>query len=117
MIGVFGGTFNPIHYGHLRTAVEVKALLALDQVRLIPCKLPPHREQPDVSGEMRFAMVQLAVAEVDGLIADRCELDRQGPSYMVDTLQTLKQQFPEQALVLMIGGDAFLGLERWYQFV
>lgn len=116
VIGVFGGTFNPVHYGHLRTAVEIKALLGLEQVRLIPCRLPPHREQPDVSAEMRFAMLQLAIAGAEGLVADRCELDRPGPSYMVDTLRALKAKQPEQTLVLIIGGDAFLGLEHWHQW-
>ena len=72
MIGIYGGTFNPVHYGHLRTALEVKALFDLDQLRLIPCRLPPHRDVPDVPGEMRLEMLQLAIANTPGLQADRC---------------------------------------------
>jgi len=114
MIGVYGGTFNPIHYGHLRTALEVKVLFNLDQLRLIPCRKPPHREQPEVSGQMRLEMLQLAIKGVAGFIADSRELDRQGPSYMVDTLRSLRQEMPEQSIILFIGADAFLGLEKWY---
>lgn len=114
MIGVYGGTFNPIHYGHLRTALEVKTLFDLDQLRLIPCRQPPHRQQPEVSGQMRMAMVQLAIAGVAGLIADGRELGREGPSYMVDTLRSLRQEMPEQSIILFIGADAFLSLETWH---
>ncbi|MFM8342817.1 MAG: nicotinate-nucleotide adenylyltransferase [Methylomonas sp.] len=116
MIGVYGGTFNPIHYGHLRTALEVKALFNLDQLRLIPCRQPPHREQPAVSGQMRLEMLQIAINGIAGFIADSRELDRDGPSYMVDTLMTLRQEFPDQSITLFIGADAFLGLEKWHRW-
>lgn len=114
MIGVYGGTFNPVHYGHLRTALEVKELFGLEQLRLIPCRLPPHREQPDVCGELRLQMLVLATAGTPGLIIDRRELDRSGPSYTVDTLQTLRSENPLVPLLLFIGADAFAGLERWH---
>ncbi|QPK64161.1 nicotinate-nucleotide adenylyltransferase [Methylomonas sp. LL1] len=116
MIGIYGGTFNPVHYGHLRTALEVKELFELDQLRLIPCRLPPHRDQPDVDGEMRLAMLHLAVADSPGLQVDRRELDRAGPSYMVDTLQALRAENPDTRLILFIGADAFAGLESWHQW-
>lgn len=116
MIGIYGGTFNPVHYGHLRTALEVKELFDLEQLRLIPCLLPPHREQPDVDGEMRLAMLDLAVADTPGLQVDRRELDREGPSYMVDTLRSLRNEKPGTGLILFIGADAFAGLERWHQW-
>jgi len=115
-IGIYGGTFNPVHYGHLRTALEVKELFELEQLRLIPCRLPPHRDQPDVDGEMRLAMLQLAIADTSGLLADRRELDREGPSYMVDTLTSLRTENPDKGLMLFIGADAFAGLERWHQW-
>ena len=103
MIGIYGGTFNPVHYGHLRTALEVKALFQLDELRLIPCRIPAHREQPVVTAEMRLQMLQLAVADTPGLQIDCRELDRAGPSYMVDTLQSLRQEFgAETGLVLLI---------------
>ncbi|MGY6275392.1 nicotinate-nucleotide adenylyltransferase [Methylomonas sp. MgM2] len=114
MIGIYGGTFNPVHYGHLRTALEVKELFGLEQLRLVPCRLPPHRSEPDVAGEMRLAMLNLAIADTPGLIADRRELDREGPSYTVDTLAALRAEYPEKGLLLFIGTDAFSGLERWH---
>ena len=116
MIGIYGGTFNPVHNGHLRSALEIKAQLGLREVRMIPCRLPSHRQQPDVSGEVRLQMLQLGIAGCDGLVADRCELDRDGPSYMVDTLADLKARIPTEPLLLMMGQDAFLGLERWYRW-
>jgi len=116
MIGIYGGTFNPVHYGHLRTALEVKELFELDELRLIPCRLPPHRDQPDVSGEMRAEMLKIAVANSPGLQIDRRELERDGPSYMVDTLQSLRNQNPGTPLLLFIGADAFAGLERWHRW-
>lgn len=114
MIGIYGGTFNPVHYGHLRTALEVKELFGLDELRLIPCRLPPHREQPEVSGEFRLAMLRLAADDTPGLRVDRRELDREGPSYMVDTLKSLRQENPDIPLLLFIGADAFAGLESWH---
>jgi nicotinate-nucleotide adenylyltransferase len=116
MIGIYGGTFNPVHLGHLRTALEVKELFKLDQLRLIPCRLPPHRQQPDVDSEMRLAMLRLAVADTPDLQIDRRELDRDGPSYMVDTLCDLRQENPDKGLILFIGTDAFAGLESWHRW-
>lgn len=114
MIGVYGGTFNPVHYGHLRTALEVKELFDLEQLRLIPCRLPPHRQQPDVDGYMRLTMLNLALADTPGLFADGRELDREGPSYMVDTLASLRAEYSDSTLILCIGTDAFASLERWH---
>lgn len=113
MIGIYGGTFNPVHYGHLRTALEIKNLLGLSEVRLVPCRLPPHRDEPDVSAGQRFAMLQLAIAGCEGMLVDPCELEREGPSYMVDTLTALRQSLPNETLVLIMGMDAFMGLDRW----
>lgn len=116
MIGIYGGTFNPIHFGHLRTALEVKELFNLQQLRLIPCRLPAHRKQPDVDAEMRLAMLNLASADTPGFYVDRRELDREGPSYMVDTLATLREEYPQTGLILFIGLDAFAGLSTWHQW-
>lgn len=116
MIGVYGGTFNPVHYGHLRTALEVAEIFGLEQLRLIPCRLPPHRELPAVDGETRLAMLQLAIEGIPHFIADRRELDRDGPSFMVDTLQSLRDEYPATGLVLFIGSDAFAGLQQWHQW-
>ncbi|WP_150050400.1 MULTISPECIES: nicotinate-nucleotide adenylyltransferase [Methylomonas] len=114
MIGVYGGTFNPVHFGHLRTAVEVQERFGLRQLHMIPCRLPAHRERPEVDGERRYAMLQLALAGLPGVIADRRELDRPGPSYMVDTLQSLRDDYPHVGLLLFIGTDAFAGLPTWH---
>jgi len=116
MIGIYGGTFNPVHYGHLRTALEVAELFELDRLNMIPCRLPPHRSEPDVDGEMRLAMLQLAIADTPALFADRRELDREGPSYMVDTLASLRAENADDGLILFIGTDAFAGLDRWHRW-
>jgi nicotinate-nucleotide adenylyltransferase len=116
MIGVYGGTFNPVHFGHLRTGLEVLELFELQQLRLIPCRLPAHREQPDVEPEQRLAMLQLASAATPGFYVDRRELEREGPSYMVDTLRSLRDEYPDDSLILFIGTDAFAGLSHWYQW-
>ncbi|WP_426994643.1 nicotinate-nucleotide adenylyltransferase [Methylomonas sp. CM2] len=116
MIGVYGGTFNPVHYGHLRTALEVRECLELDDLKMIPCRVPAHRGEPDVSAEHRLRMLELAVAGTPGLSVDRRELDRPGPSYMVDTLQSLAAELPGSGLVLFVGADAFTGLEGWHRW-
>jgi nicotinate-nucleotide adenylyltransferase len=116
MIGIFGGTFNPVHYGHLRSALEVKDVFGLDEVRLIPCFQPPHREHPSVTALMRLHMLELAITNQPGLKIDTRELERQGPSYMVDTLKSLRLEFPDQPLLLFIGTDAFKHLTAWHQW-
>jgi nicotinate-nucleotide adenylyltransferase len=116
MIGIYGGTFNPVHYGHLRTAIEVKERLALEQIRMLPCRLPAHRQQPEASAEMRLAMLELAISATPGLQVDTHELQRPGPSYMVDTLRSLRSELADIPLMLIIGSDAFAGLESWYEW-
>lgn len=116
MIGIFGGTFDPVHYGHLRTALEVKEIFALDEIRLIPCSQPPHRELPLTTPEMRLEMLNLAVKNYSGLVIDRRELDREGFSYMIDTLKSLRHEIPDEPLILFIGTDAFKGLTAWHQW-
>lgn len=121
MIGIFGGTFDPVHYGHLRSALEVKDIFGLNEVRLIPCASPPHREQPSVTAEMRLQMLELAIKNQPGLKIDTRELDRhkaseQTPSFMVDTLNSLRQEFPAEPLLLFIGTDAFRQLTSWHHW-
>ncbi|EIJ42031.1 nicotinate/nicotinamide nucleotide adenylyltransferase [Beggiatoa alba B18LD] len=113
-IGMLGGTFNPIHHGHLRLALELYERLSFAQVHLIPAASPPHREKPTVNAELRFAMVQAAVAGVNGLIADDRELKRQGYSYTIDTLRSLRNDYPQHPLCLILGMDAFIGLPTWH---
>lgn len=116
MIGIYGGTFDPVHYGHLRTALEVKEIFALDEMRLIPCYQPVHRESPDTTAEQRFDMLTLAVNKTQGMSVDRRELDREGYSYMVDTLKSLSAELGQTPLLLFMGTDAFKGLTSWYQW-
>ena len=111
-IGVFGGTFDPVHMGHLRSALEVCDRLGLDHVRMIPSAQPPHRHA-DASSEDRAHMLRLALAGQDRLRFDDRELRRAGPSYMVDTLAGLREEFPGRALYLVLGVDAFAGLPGW----
>lgn len=116
LIGVFGGTFDPVHYGHLRTAFELRERLELDEVRLIPAGQPPHRDAPQTPAAHRLAMLDAAVADEPRLVVDRREVERPGPSYTVDTLASLRADFPGAALCLLLGMDAFLGLPSWHRW-
>lgn len=115
-MGIFGGTFDPIHYGHLRTAFEMLQALRFDEVRFMPCGNPPHRAKPIADAELRLQMVTVATKSQAGFVVDDRELQRDGPSYSVDTLTTLREEFPHHPLALIIGMDAFLGLPKWYHW-
>lgn len=115
-LGVFGGTFDPIHYGHLRTAFEMLQALRFGDVHFIPCSDPPHRGETFAPAVQRMRMVELALAGQDGFVADDRELSRAGPSYTIDTLNDLREEFPERALGLILGMDAFLGLHTWHRW-
>lgn len=115
-IGIFGGTFDPIHYGHLRTAFEMLQALRFDEVRFMPCGNPPHRPRPVADAALRLQMVTVATQGQSGFVVDDRELSRDGPSYSVDTLTALRQEFPKKSLGLIIGMDAFLGLPKWHQW-
>ncbi len=114
MIGLLGGTFDPIHFGHLRPALEIFEQLGLTELRLIPSAKPPHRWQPEASAEHRLAMVQLAVKDVDGFVVDDCEYHRDGASYTVDTLASIRKEIGnEEPLFMLIGMDAFEYFTQW----
>src|SRR2546421_10301113 len=115
-IGLFGGTFDPIHYGHLRTAFELWQELRLTEVRFLPTGSPPHREQPYAGAELRLQMVQAAVADHPAFIVDDREVRRSGVSYSVDTLTELRAEYPSRSLCLLLGMDAFLGLPNWHRW-
>lgn len=115
MIGVFGGTFDPVHFGHLRPALEVLQTLRLQEMRFIPCGQPPHRTMPFARGTDRLAMLRLAIAGQAGFKVDDRELRREGPSYMVDTLTSLQQETGE-SLCLLLGMDAFAQLPTWHRW-
>lgn len=115
-LALLGGTFDPVHFGHLRIATETTAALKLPEVRLIPSKTPVHRARPGASEAQRLAMLKLAVAGVPGLVADDRELKRDTPSYTVLTLESLRAEFPQRPLVWLIGIDAFLHINQWYEW-
>ncbi|HKL63227.1 MAG TPA: nicotinate-nucleotide adenylyltransferase [Woeseiaceae bacterium] len=115
-MGVFGGTFDPIHYGHLRTAFELLQELRLSELRFMPCGTPPHRGTPIADAALRVRMVELATQAQNGFVVDDRELQREGPSYSVDTLAALRAEYPTRSLCLIVGMDAFLSLPRWYHW-
>lgn len=113
-IGILGGTFNPIHYGHLRIAQETAEAFALSQVKFLPAAKPPLKTEPDVKPEQRAEMVQLAIAANPLFSLDTRELERNGPSYTIDTLISLRAEHPQDALCLIIGTDAFARFDQWH---
>ncbi|MDZ5604529.1 nicotinate-nucleotide adenylyltransferase [Pseudomonas sp. RP23018S] len=116
-IGILGGTFDPVHIGHLRSALEVAELMQLDELRLLPNARPPHRDTPQVTPQSRLAMVRSAVANAPQLSVDARELTRDKPSYTIDTLESLRAELaPEDQLFLVLGWDAFCGLPGWHRW-
>jgi nicotinate-nucleotide adenylyltransferase len=115
-IGIYGGTFDPIHYGHLRTALELHAVLGLAEVRFVPTAAPPHRAAPMTPAALRMRMVEAAIRGVPAFVADGRELTRAGPSYTVDTLTSFRAEYPAHSLCLLLGMDAFLGLPQWHRW-
>lgn len=113
--GVFGGMFDPIHYGHLRTAHELCELLGLEAVAFVPAGDPPHRPAPRADAAARLAMVRAAVADDPRFFVDERELRRSGPSYSVLTLEELRAERGNQPIALIMGMDAFAGLDRWHR--
>jgi len=113
VLGLLGGTFDPIHCGHVELAREVRAALDLSAVRIIPAGDPPHRAAPVATAAQRLAMVELAVSGIPGLEVDAREIHRAGPSYTVATLEELRSEAPTRPLALIVGADAFLGLPAW----
>ena len=116
--GLFGGTFNPIHLGHLRAALEVKEGFELEKIFLIPAALPPHKISSEVvdAGD-RLHMLNLAIEDTDGLSVSDVELKRSGPSYTIDTVNHFKRALPEESeIYLIIGLDAFLEINSWKSY-
>ena len=114
-IGIFGGTFDPIHIGHLRMALELKQQLGLDEMRLLPAHRPPHRDAPQVSSIERAEMLRIALQDCPELQLDERELQREKPSYTYDTLLELRAELGNDvSLVLCMGEDAFAGVPNWY---
>ncbi len=116
-IVVFGGTFDPIHHGHLRSAIELRELLAADELRLMPSHQPPLRSCPGASSEQRLAMVVAAVSGEPGLVVDDRELRRDGASYTVDSLREMRAELADDtALTMVVGSDAYAKLQHWQRW-
>ena len=116
-IALFGGTFNPVHLGHLRIATELAELLDVDEMRLIPCAIPPLREAPEVSAKQRMEMLELAIGNHSVLRAEDLELKRQGTSYTIDTVaQIRKERGDSEPLYLCIGMDSLRSLDSWHRW-
>jgi nicotinate-nucleotide adenylyltransferase len=114
-LALFGGTFDPIHIGHLSVAWEASELLDAE-VRLMPASIPPHRSSPTASAAQRVDMLRAALRGQSRLSLDTRELDRSGPSYTIDTLHEFRREFGARPLVLLLGADAFAGLRSWHRW-
>lgn len=115
-IGILGGTFDPIHLGHLRLALEMQESLNLQRIHIIPCYRPVHRKMPIASPEERLAMVKCAIQGESAFVADDREIRRKNPSYMIDTLLEMHEEMPQSPLCLLVGIDAFLGFPSWHRW-
>ncbi len=116
-IGILGGSFNPIHNGHLRIAIEVLESLSLDRVELVPAPHPPHKSPEDLlTFPLRYEMVIKAIADVEGLLVSPIEANREGPSYTVDTLREYNEVYEGEELFFIIGGDELSSLDTWYRW-
>ncbi len=113
MIGLLGGTFDPVHKGHLHLAEQVISHLPLDEVQFLPCANPVHRQAPRVESNHRVMMLQSALEDYPDFVVNTLEIDRGGPSYMVDTLNEVVKQGEQRAICLLIGVDAFNTLMNW----
>ena len=111
-----GGSFDPVHFGHLRTAFEVRHQLGLEQLRFMPAGNPPHKEGPRASAADRVRMLELALAASPGVVIDQRETQRQHPSYSIDTQLELQQEFPKARLTLIIGTDQFSVFDTWHRW-
>jgi nicotinate-nucleotide adenylyltransferase len=114
-LALFGGTFDPVHFGHLRVAQDTASALRLPEVRLIPAQQNVLRDRPGASAADRLAMLRLAVANAPGLIVDDCELRRVTPSYTITTLEAYRETYPARPLIWLIGVDAFLKIQSWHR--
>jgi len=117
-IGLFGGTFNPIHFGHINVSTEIKKKFELDTIYMIPSAIPPHKRRQEVAdAQDRLNMTRLAVSGLDGYIVSDVELTRSGPSYTIDTINYFRKALSEDTkMYLILGMDAFLEIDTWMSY-
>ncbi len=115
-IGFLGGTFDPIHFGHLRPALEIQQALNLQSLYLLPNYIAPHKEKSLANTQQRIEMVKLAIQETPELQLNTQELLRSTPSYTIDTLKLLRQQYPETPICFIMGMDSLINFDSWYQY-
>jgi nicotinate-nucleotide adenylyltransferase len=116
-IGLLGGTFDPIHYGHLRSALDAKIQLDLDEVHFIPCHIPPHKPGANIShSEDRKTMVELAIADQPSFFLDQRELQKNSPSYTYETVKEIRIENPTAQLYFIMGMDSLLSLHTWHRW-
>lgn len=114
---IYGGTFDPVHNGHLRVAIELRERLGVDCIHLMPCHIPPHRGTPGATSQDRLDLLNLSVADEPGLRVDGRELSRGGSSYTADTLRQLREELgPDRPVAIVLGTDAFSGFDRWEEW-
>jgi len=116
VIAIFGGTFDPIHTGHIQTALEVSKKFNLDEIRFLPCKTPVHDKSPHLLAEHRVHMLELALENIPSLKVDYSEVERDTPSYMVSTLESIRNEYPKNPICLILALDAFLKFDTWHQW-
>ncbi|MDI9246229.1 nicotinate-nucleotide adenylyltransferase [Marinobacter sp. CHS3-4] len=114
---IYGGTFDPIHHGHLRLAIELKECLGTAEIALVPCHIPPHRQSPGAGSDQRLDLLQLAVSDEPGLVVDERELEREGASYTADTLRQIRSEIgQDKPLAMVVGTDSFASFDRWREW-
>lgn len=116
LLGFYGGTFDPIHQGHLQLALYVQQHCHLKELQLLPCHLPPHRAHPGVSSLHRARMVELAISPYPQLTLNTLELAKNSASYTVETLELLHQQYPDDVLCFVIGMDSLCAFQSWHRY-
>ncbi len=115
-IGIYGGTFDPIHHAHMILARQAREELDLEQVIFVPAAVSPFKQEPTVDGETRLRMLRAAIANEPGFVADDSELRRSPPSYTVDSIEHFRKQFGHAQIYCLIGEDNVAGLSRWHRF-
>lgn len=115
-IAIFGGTFDPVHLGHIQTSLAIQAHCDFDKYYFLPCKMPVHKEPSLATNQHRIAMLERALKELPQFAIDLREIERNSPSYMVETLTSIRQQYPDAALTLIMGYDAFCSLPLWFEW-